>query len=56
MLSVKGLWDGHGVLTWTRWQLRHCVPETSHLEGRDRIYKKTVGRGLRFSGWGCTVD
>lgn len=50
MLGVRGLWDGQGVLTW-RWQLRHCTPEASHLEGRDRMYKKRVGRGLRFSGW-----
>lgn len=52
MLGVRGLWDGQGVLTWTRWQLRHCVPEASHLEGRDRIYKKDGGERPQILGVG----
>lgn len=43
------LGEGSGMTK--EWQLRHCVPEAGHLEGRDRMYKKRMGRGLRLSGW-----
>lgn len=39
-----------GELTLARGQLGRCVPEAGHLEGRDRMCKKQVGRGLRLSG------
>lgn len=50
MLGVRDLGGGQGDLTWARWRLGRCVPEAGHLEERDSMCKKGVGRGLRLSG------
>ena len=50
MLAMRGLWGGQGDLTWARWWLRRCVPEAGHLEGRDSMCKRGVGRSLKLSG------